>query len=79
MDAWNRSQVERRKKRLDVVPSNFTIPPQLLKYSLAIDNFEFLCAIEGSIGAIPRRAMVRDEDAPRARRILAEAGEALPE
>ena len=34
--------------------------------------------IEGSIGAIPRRAMVRDEDAPRARRILAEAGEASP-
>ena len=35
-------------------------------------------AIEGSIGAIPRRAMVRDEDAARARRILAEAGEAQP-
>ena len=35
-------------------------------------------AIEGSIGAIPRRAMVRDEDAVRARRILAEAGEAPP-
>ena len=35
-------------------------------------------AIEGSIGAIPRRAMVRDEDAARARRILAEAGEAPP-
>ena len=33
-------------------------------------------AIEGSIGAIPRRLMVATEDEPRARRVLAEAGEA---
>ena len=33
--------------------------------------------IEGSIGAIPRRLMVRDEDAARARQLLAEAGEEL--
>ncbi|WP_114912146.1 putative signal transducing protein [Acidibrevibacterium fodinaquatile] len=32
-------------------------------------------AIEGSIGAIPRRLVVADADAERARRILAEAGE----
>ena len=32
-------------------------------------------AIEGSIGAIPRRLMVATEDAPRALRVLAEAGE----
>ena len=32
-------------------------------------------AIEGSIGAIPRRLMVAAEDEQRARRVLAEAGE----
>ncbi len=32
-------------------------------------------AIEGSIGAIPRRLMVPTEDEARARRVLAEAGE----
>ncbi len=30
--------------------------------------------LEGSIGAIPRRLMVRDEDHVRARRVLAEVG-----
>ena len=33
-------------------------------------------AVEGSIGAIPRRLAVREEDEARARRVLAEAGEA---
>ena len=32
-------------------------------------------AVEGSIGAIPRRLMVLEEDEARARRILLEAGE----
>ena len=32
-------------------------------------------AVEGSIGAIPRRLMVADEDEGRARRVLLEAGE----
>ncbi len=32
-------------------------------------------AIEGSIGAIPRRLMVADQDEHHARRVLAEAGE----
>ena len=32
-------------------------------------------AIEGSIGAIPRRLMVAAEDETRARRVLGEAGE----
>ena len=34
--------------------------------------------IEGSIGAIPRRLMVSDDDHARARRVLADAGEELP-
>ncbi len=33
-------------------------------------------AMEGSIGAIPRRLMVGDRDEHRARRVLREAGEA---
>ena len=32
-------------------------------------------AVEGSIGAIPRRLMVADDDYSRARRVLKEAGE----
>ena len=35
--------------------------------------------LEGSIGAIPRRLMVPDDDFLRARRLLAGAGESLPE
>jgi Putative prokaryotic signal transducing protein len=34
--------------------------------------------IEGSIGAIPRRLAVLDEDYPRARRVLEDAGEDIP-
>ncbi len=34
--------------------------------------------IEGSIGAIPRRLAVLDEDYQRARRVLEEAGEDIP-
>ncbi len=33
-------------------------------------------AVEGSIGAIPRRVAVSEADETRARRVLAEAGEA---
>ena len=33
--------------------------------------------IEGSIGAIPRRLMVAEDDHRRARSVLAEAGEAI--
>ncbi len=33
-------------------------------------------SVEGSIGAIPRRVMVTDEDAARAKRLMVEAGEA---
>jgi hypothetical protein len=33
-------------------------------------------AVEGSIGAIPRRLVVADRDESRAQRVLAEAGEA---
>lgn len=35
--------------------------------------------LEGSIGAIPRRLAVADEDYAQARRILENAGESLPE
>jgi hypothetical protein len=35
----------------------------------------YTSAMEGSIGAIPRRLMVAAEDEPLARRVLAEAGE----
>ena len=36
----------------------------------------YTAAIEGSIGAIPRRLVVRTEDESQARRVLREAGEA---
>jgi hypothetical protein len=32
-------------------------------------------AVDGSIGAVPRRLAVAEEDAARARRVLREAGE----
>lgn len=35
-----------------------------------------ISAVEGGIGAFPRRLAVTDEDASRARRVLMEAGEA---
>jgi hypothetical protein len=38
-----------------------------------LDNH--MSAVEGSIGAIPRRLAVADDDASRARRVLMEAGE----
>ena len=34
----------------------------------------FASSVEGSIGAIPRRLMVADDDAAQARAVLAEAG-----
>jgi hypothetical protein len=37
---------------------------------------QHMSAVEGSIGAIQRRLMVADRDFSRARRVLAEAGEA---
>ncbi len=36
---------------------------------------EYTSNIEGSIGALPRRMMVDDDDLVRARRVLDEAGE----
>ena len=35
-----------------------------------------ISAVEGGIGAFPRRLMVADEDEARAKRVLQEAGEA---
>jgi Putative prokaryotic signal transducing protein len=37
---------------------------------------QHMSAVEGSIGAIPRRLMVAEADYSRARRVLTEAGEA---
>ena len=37
---------------------------------------QHMSAVEGSISAIPRRLMVATDDYARARRVLAEAGEA---
>ncbi len=45
-----------------------------------IETFVFdghMSITEGSIGILPRRLMVTDDDADRARRILREAGEEL--
>jgi hypothetical protein len=36
---------------------------------------QHMSVVEGSIGAIPRRLMVAEEDYSRARRVLVEAGE----
>ena len=38
---------------------------------------QYTSSIEGSIGAIPRRLMVADDDEAMARRVLREAGEAV--
>ncbi len=42
-------------------------------HSEILDNH--ISAVEGSIGAFPRRLVVADADASRARRVLQEAGE----
>ena len=41
--------------------------------ALILDNHTSI--LEGSAGAIPRRLVVADDDYPRARRLLTEAGE----
>ena len=66
-----------------------TTDPVLLTYArhlleeADIPHFVFdenMAFTEGNIGAFPRRLMVREEDAPRARTALAElAGHLLPE
>jgi hypothetical protein len=40
--------------------------------TIVLDTYTSI--MEGSIGAIPRRVMVADEDAARARRVLDDAG-----
>lgn len=65
---------------IELIRSN---EPALISYVTALlrgAGIEALCldahtsAIEGSIGAIPRRLVVADAEGPRARRVLAEAG-----
>ena len=51
----------------------------LLSFVGAIGNDNHTRVLEGSALAIPRRLAVVDEDYPRARRVLIEAGEDLPE
>ena len=61
-----------------------TNDPVLLSFATALFKGErieavvldgYTSVLEGSIGAIPRRLMVRDEDYDRAQRLLAEHGE----
>ncbi|MGH7056791.1 MAG: DUF2007 domain-containing protein [Acetobacteraceae bacterium] len=43
-------------------------------HTIVLDGY--MSAAEGSIGAIPRRLVVAEDDESRARRVLVEAGEA---
>jgi hypothetical protein len=61
-----------------------TNDPVLLSFATALLVGQHIAAVvldshtsilEGSIGAIPRRLMVPDDDHARAKRLLAEAGE----
>lgn len=45
--------------------------------SVVLDNH--MSVVEGSINAIPRRLMVAPDDYWRARRVLTDAGESLPD
>jgi hypothetical protein len=43
--------------------------------NIAFDDFDgYMNILDGNIGAIPRRIMVHDDEAARARRLLADAG-----
>ncbi len=65
-----------------VVVSNDMVRLSFLQALLADDGIDSVLldthtsAVEGSIGAIPRRLAVADEDETRAARLLREAGEA---
>jgi len=59
--------------------TDITVIPlaQTLLDGEGIDSFELdvnMSVLEGSIGILPRRLMVRRDDLTRARRILADAG-----
>ncbi len=43
--------------------------------NIAFDDFDgFMNILDGNVGAIPRRVMVDDDEAARARRLLTDAG-----
>lgn len=64
-----------------VATSNNPVRLSFLRVLLADAGIEavvldaFASAMDGSIGAIPRRLMVADDDYPRASRVLRECGE----
>jgi len=65
----------------ELVRTNDTVRLSWLQAILASAGIEavvldgYTSVIEGSIGAIPRRLMVKDEDESRARTIMKEAGD----
>jgi hypothetical protein len=64
---------------IEIVRSNDPVELSWTRSVLAEHGVEcilldaYMSVVEGSIGAIPRRLMVTDEDEPRARALLAEA------
>jgi hypothetical protein len=71
----------REKAMKELVRTNDTVRLSWLQAILAWAGIEavildnYTSVVEGSIGAIPRRLMVRDEDESRARTMLKEAGD----
>ncbi len=65
----------------ELLRTNDSVRLSWLQSVLASEGIEFVVLdthtsiLEGSIGAIPRRLMVADEDAKRARDILKDVGE----
>ncbi len=65
----------------ELVRTNDTVRLSWLQAALASAGIEvfvldsYTSIMEGSIGAIPRRLMVRDQDESRARAVLKEIGE----
>lgn len=68
----------------ELLRTNDPVRLSWVQAALAAEGIETLVldthmsVVEGSIGALPRRLMVADDDHPRARRLLVEAGEAPP-
>lgn len=64
----------------EVLRTNDIVLISAIEPLLRAENIRFfvadahMSALEGSIGFLPRRLLVHQEDAPRARRLLREAG-----